>query len=389
MRRLAFLFAFTVFLAQPVLSQDRAMVVLDASGSMWGQVDGRTKIDIAREAVKDLFLEWETAGGVEAGLTVYGHRREGDCSDIELVAPVGPVNSASLSEILDGITPRGKTPLSDAVLQAAEAMHYEEVKATVILVSDGIETCGADPCEIGRRLEAAGVDFTAHVIGFDVAAEADRAQLRCLAENTGGIFTPANNADELMQSLDSLGAVDADLIVPPVVEAGFMFDAVWNGPNEGADGIALRRIGEPTGEFLAYVQHNGRNPVQLRAPTELGDFEAVYVIHPYEAERRRFVAVAPITIVPLRPAISAPEAVEAGADFELSWRGPEAGGDGFAISVPGSEDTERVVWKQHSNRNPVTIRAPEAPGTYEIRYIINPYSAKRREVVARRMIVVE
>lgn len=389
MRYFLTLLVSVILLSSGALAQERVMVVLDASGSMWGRVENRPKIEIAREAVKNLYSNWEATGGVEAGLTVYGHRRKGDCSDIELVAETGPVNAARFASILDGLSPKGKTPLSTAVVQAAEAMRYEETKATVILVSDGIETCDADPCEVGKRLEAAGVDFTAHVIGFDVAAEADRAQLRCLAENTGGIFTAASNADELMQSLDSFGAVDADLVVPPVVEAGFLFDAAWNGPNAGADGIAVRRVGDDTGDFLSYVQHNGRNPVRLRAPTEVGPYEAVYVIHPYELAKRRIVAVAPIEIVPLRPAISAPDEVEVGKTFELTWRGPEAGGDGFAISLPGSDDFDRVVWKQHSNRNPVKIRAPKEPGTYEIRYILNPYKTQKREVVARRMIVVE
>ena len=75
--------------------------------------------------------------------------------------------------------------------------------------------------------------------------------------------------------------------------------------------------------------------------------------------------------------------------FEFTWRGPEEGGDGFAISIPGSEDFERVVWKQHSNRNPVRIRAPKEPGKYEIRYIIDPYRVSKRKVVARRSITVE
>ncbi len=377
------------FSGNSLLAQDRAMVVLDASGSMWGQVDGTTKMEIARDAVRDLFNKWEIAGNVDAGLTAYGHRRKSDCTDIELLSGVGPVNGSKISDLLSGLQPRGKTPLSDAVVQAAEAMRYEETKATVILVSDGIETCGEDPCEVGKRLEAAGVDFTAHVIGFDVFAEVDRAQLRCLAENTGGVFTSASNADELTQSLDSFGAIDADLVVPPVVEAGFHFDAVWNGPNEGADGIAVRRIGDTSGEFLAYVQHNSRNPVRLRAPTEVGHYEAVYVVFPYEVAKRRFVARVPIEIVPLRPSISAPDVVEVGKRFELEWRGPDASGDGFSISVAGSEDFDRVVWKQHSGKSRVKIRAPKAPGTYEIRYIVNPYKMKKREIIARRMIVVE
>ena len=91
----------------------------------------------------------------------------------------------------------------------------------------------------------------------------------------------------------------------------------------------------------------------------------------------------------MRPSISAPDVVEVGKRFELEWRGPDAGGDGFSISVVGSEDFDRVVWKQHSGKNPVKISAPKAPGTYEIRYIVNPYKVKKRAIIARRMIVVE
>ncbi|MGL5009697.1 MAG: VWA domain-containing protein, partial [Paracoccaceae bacterium] len=67
------------------LSEGRSIIVLDASGSMWGQIDGRAKLEIAREALA------EVLGGLpadtEMGLMAYGHRTEGDCSDIELIVP--------------------------------------------------------------------------------------------------------------------------------------------------------------------------------------------------------------------------------------------------------------------------------------------------------------
>ena len=83
------------------------------------------------------------------------------------------------------------------MIQAAQALRYTEEKATVILVSDGQETCEMDPCQVGRDLEAAGVDFTAHVIGFDVANPGAQAQLSCLAEHTGGEFHLAENVASL------------------------------------------------------------------------------------------------------------------------------------------------------------------------------------------------
>lgn len=177
----------------------KAIIVLDASGSMWGQVSGQPKMKIAKDVVGDLLKTWDPK--VELGLTVYGHRRKDDCSDIESVVRVGPLQHESFLKAVRDLNAKGKTPLSAAVKLAAEELKYTEGKATVILVSDGIETCDLDPCQVGQELEATGVDFTAHVVGFDVSKPEEVKQLRCLAENTGGKFFSASNASSLGEAL--------------------------------------------------------------------------------------------------------------------------------------------------------------------------------------------
>lgn len=190
-----------------------AMLVLDASGSMWGQIDGRTKIELAREAVDVLLAEWDADTAL--GLMAYGHRRKGDCADIEVLhEPAGFEVEPLLAQVA-ALSPKGMTPISASVRQAAEQLRFTEHKATVILVSDGEETCHADPCELGRELEAAGVDFTAHVVGFDVAqGSAAQRQLQCLAESTGGRYVQAGNADELNAALRTVAEVEP-LPAPP------------------------------------------------------------------------------------------------------------------------------------------------------------------------------
>lgn len=98
------------------------------------------------------------------------------------------------------INPKGKTPLSEAVKRAAQELKFTEEKATVILVTDGLETCNADPCALGNELEKAGVDFTAHVVGFGLSAEEGK-QVACLAENTGGKYFQASDAKSLGEAL--------------------------------------------------------------------------------------------------------------------------------------------------------------------------------------------
>jgi len=183
---------------QEAPSAGRAIMILDASGSMWGQIDGVNKIVIAREVVGDLMTEWSS--DLHLGLMAYGHRREGDCGDIELLFAPGPDTAVRVPGVVDQINPKGRTPLTASVRAAAEELEYTEQSATVILVTDGRETCDLDPCAVAGELEAAGIDFTAHVVGFDIAP-ADRPGLACIADRTGGKYFDAKDAEGLSAAL--------------------------------------------------------------------------------------------------------------------------------------------------------------------------------------------
>lgn len=195
--------------AQPAQAEsENVILVLDASGSMWGRVDGTEKIVVARNVVGKVLAD--IGDRVNLGVVAYGHRSKGDCKDIEKVIPVGPVDANAYMSVINRITPKGKTPITDAVRLSAEELRFTEDKATVILVSDGLETCEADPCALATELEQAGVDFTAHVIGFDLK-DKDTSSLRCLAETTGGKYLAADNADDLG---DAIGQVVAEVKEP-------------------------------------------------------------------------------------------------------------------------------------------------------------------------------
>ncbi len=182
----------------PAKAADRTIIVFDASGSMWTQIGGKSRIEIAKETVKTVVSN--LPADREIGLMAYGHRDKGSCTDIELLVPPAAGTSAAIIAAVNKINPKGKTPLSDAVKQAAEALKYTEEKATVILVTDGLETCNADPCALGTELEKTGVDFTAHVIGFGLT-EAEGKKVACLATNTGGQYIQASDAKSLTKAL--------------------------------------------------------------------------------------------------------------------------------------------------------------------------------------------
>lgn len=187
------------------VAQERpsTILVLDASGSMWGQIDGVNKITIAREAVAEILADFPEDQNL--GFVTYGHRQRGQCSDIQTVVEPAPGTANQIVDIVSGLNPRGMTPMTDAVIAAAEALRHTEQAATVILVSDGIETCNPDPCAAARALAQSGIDFTAHVIGFDVRGEAEALlQMQCIAEETGGRFLTADNAKELSEALQEV-----------------------------------------------------------------------------------------------------------------------------------------------------------------------------------------
>jgi len=255
------------------------MFVVDGSGSMWGQIEGQTKIATAREVMNTLLDDLES--DVEVGLVSYGHRQKGECGDIETLIPPGPLDREAIKSAVNNITPIGKTPLSAAVIKAAEELRYAEERATVVLVSDGRETCDMDPCAVGNELERVGIDFTTHVIGFDIAEQGDRAQLRCLAENTGGIFLAASNARELTVALRQVAAefisqpvqpLSAIFNFPGTVSAAQLFTVKWTGtPDASNDKV---RIMAGSNSIQSEV-----NPAPIRSSIGVTQIAQCYTAH--------------------------------------------------------------------------------------------------------------
>ena len=196
------LLASTVVQASPTPSKNigknaNTLFILDASGSMWGQINGKAKITIAKEVMAKLVPE--LADSHRIGLIAYGHRRKGDCNDVETLVPPGENNKADVLKAVQGLHAKGKTPLTRSLNQALKILQREKQSATIILVSDGIESCGADPCEAVKRAKKYGAQFILHTVGFGLSKK-DSAQLECMAKAGDGEYFQANNADELLKS---------------------------------------------------------------------------------------------------------------------------------------------------------------------------------------------
>ena len=375
-------------LAAPAAAEDVA-IVLDASNSMWGQIDGVSKIEIAREVMADIVDDF--GPDARLGLVAYGHRRQGDCGDIETVIPVGGADRATFLETFDSLTPRGKTPLTDAVRHAAEMLSWQDTPATVVLLSDGIETCNADPCAVAAELERAGVAFTAHVIGFDLAGEEERAQLSCIAENTGGQFFAAANAEELAAALGQTARAVAEPSPPPKPEAppkpepepepepavaidapaqaiaGATLTVSWDPTLNPRDLVTIVPADADEDEVGVHVRTDRGSPAELTAPGMPGPHEVRYVLD----DGRTVQGRAAILLVDGEVTLEVPETVPAGARFEAAWEGTVNDRD-FITIVPAEAPDDEIGNHQRAGRgSPAELTAPGTPGLYELRYVLD------------------
>ncbi len=188
----------------PTLSiSERAVeMVVDASNSMWGQLDGTPKISIAKQ-ILDQALD-ALPDDLQLALRVYGHRHPRElrnCTDSELLVPLRAGNTKGVRDAIAGFRPRGQTPLAYTLRQVAADFGDFAGERAVVLVTDGIESCGGDPVEAAREL--AQRNTVVHVIGFGLgnAADEDADRLEAIASASGGRYFTAQTAEELKSAL--------------------------------------------------------------------------------------------------------------------------------------------------------------------------------------------
>ncbi|MFP7671966.1 VWA domain-containing protein [Marivita sp. S0852] len=369
--RLPLALSFTAF-ATIAMAQDQpnTVLVMDGSGSMWGQVDGVAKITIAQDVVGTLLSDFPVEQGL--GLTVYGHRERGECTDIETVVAPAPGTATQIAQAVNGIKPLGKTPMTDAVIAAAQALRYTEEKATVILVSDGVETCNPDPCAAARLLEEAGIDFTAHVIGFDVGSDAEAlAQMQCIADETGGTFLTADTADQLIDALTEVAVATPEPEPEPILVPTTL-TATLEGSDTLVSGPVLWELTDRSGVVL---DETDANPLTLDLAE--GSYTATAYSVALETElSRQFVAIGETAAVQIAfpepketARLVAPAAAVAGSTIQVGWVGPDDKGDYIGIGAAGADGAD--MWQNSaltSSGNPVELLVPTVTGPHVIQY---------------------
>ncbi len=207
--------------------------ILDASLSMMSRIQGETRMEIAKDVMRELLLDLEDRPDLEIALRVYGSGLTElfGCRDSVLFQDFAPVNEArdNILAIVDSLEPRGVTPIAYSLMLAGDDFAARPGGQNVIvLVTDGQESCQGDPCAVSQQLQQQGIIMKPFVVGFALP-EREAEFVRCI-----GHYYEADDRASLQDALqDILTAVT----LPPVLEL-----AVWAQGEAVTDKVQVRLV---------------------------------------------------------------------------------------------------------------------------------------------------
>lgn len=187
--------------------------ILDVSGSMAQVLDtGETRIDAAKRVMSAVIAAIPERKGVNVGLRVYGIGGDNteagkpeSCKSSKLVVPLKGVDKTSIQGEIDNLQPTGWTPIALSLSRADKDFKEsgKDVTNAIVLITDGLETCGGNPAAVAKRLHGYKRAITTNVVGFALTDE-EQQTLGAIAKNGKGLLLGAGNAEELSTALFSV-----------------------------------------------------------------------------------------------------------------------------------------------------------------------------------------
>ena len=157
----------------------------------------------------------------------------------------------------------------------------------------------------------------------------------------------------------------ATLSGPATVEGGKAFDVAWTGPNAPGDYVTIVPAGAAAWTNESYFDTAVGSPGQLVAPTTAGPYALWYVSGPDDS----ILARVAITVTPFVGALTGPDSVVAGTQFEVGWNGPNGPGDYVTIVAKGATGWTNESYFDTATANPGPLVSPITPGDFELWYV--------------------
>lgn len=148
----------------------RILFIFDQSNSMMANWESGKKIDVAKNVLYKMVDSLSKIENVELALRMYGHQSPvppQDCSDTKLEVPFGPNNAERIKAKLRSTRPKGTTPIARSLEECGDDFpNCTNCRNIIILITDGIEACGGDPCKIAITLQNKGITIKPFIIGI-------------------------------------------------------------------------------------------------------------------------------------------------------------------------------------------------------------------------------
>ena len=252
----AFLALFTLIVSTAAAqSDDLLYVIYDSSNSMWGELaDGSRKYEAGRKGLDSAL--GSSALRRDLAFRAYGHREVGDCRDSELIVPPMPAGDAAplIAAAVQDIRPTGKTPISYSLREALK--DFDERRGDILLISDGLETCDADPCALMYDWREQDVKVRVHVVGVGLN-DIERKAMMCVAEAGGGQYFDAGSESEFRAALDEASAIEPG--APAPIDTGRGYALILSGADESGRSFLVEGQLFRDGAAVGTVTSNGRN----------------------------------------------------------------------------------------------------------------------------------
>jgi Ca-activated chloride channel homolog len=176
--------------AQPKIT--KILFVFDASRSMIAQHDNMTRMEGAKILLYRFIDSLGKNKSYQFALRMYGHKTKyppGNCKESELVVPFAPNNIPAIKQKVSEAKPTGITPIEHSLTEAANDFKDKTSLNIVIIITDGIEECGGDPCKARQKLVEKGIVFKPFIIGIGLSPK----QIKTF-ECVGTFFDYDNNS---------------------------------------------------------------------------------------------------------------------------------------------------------------------------------------------------
>jgi Ca-activated chloride channel family protein len=168
---------------QQAIPLTRILLIFDCSNSMFGLWESDSKYNIARRLVSKMVDSLDRQQNVELALRCYGHQKKyppQDCDDTNLEVPFSKGNAWLIKAKLDKLKPSGTTPIALSLEACAKDFPDKNARNVVLLITDGKEECGGDPCAISAALQSKGITLRPFIVGVGQLDPAIRESFNCI-----------------------------------------------------------------------------------------------------------------------------------------------------------------------------------------------------------------